>query len=543
MPETETAPLSDELRTRASEPEGAPSDSPVETLSSRPGLLPPPPPPPSTPPSTPLGSVADAALGKVRRTQTALTDAAQQRATTARTQIAEHAAEQDALGQQAAATVPKSATLPLPPKRELHAFLAPVEGAAPEQTVASFITAIGLFATGATALSRGNARSSLAALTGALEGWQKGDSERAEREFKNWQATTDTLIKNAHQQREAWEDWFKTAKLTMEQRTKGMELKLLADGYDLDPARLQAEGAKYEFEIIDRERDRTLQLEREKARIESHREDARKADEYKRLKLEQDERHHKEKLAQKEKELASAVNSATPEVLDMWAEKRMRGEALPSNLTRGKSGQQFLIAVDARVIQLTKERGIDPSNLSGIASDLNGKRNALKKLQQTTVLSEAQAARFDTHLDALVQLSKRVDDSGRPAWNRLVRKAKGEYGGDVDVRVLETQAFEVAMELSRLTVGTAQGDQSTREHARQLVNSWMTQPQLEGVAEQLKQNAHNNVKNNIAQERELVHYIDTIGGLMDKPKPKPPDVVLPDDKKKSDAGWSIKRLD
>lgn len=540
MPETDTLPLSDELRSRASEPEGPPPDSPVEgSPSSRPGSPPPPPPPPQTP----LGSVADAALGDVKRTQGALADAATKRAESARAAITEHATQQEQFGQQAGASVPKPPVLPPPPKRELRAFLAPVEGAPPEKALGNFIAAVGLFATGATALSKGNARTSLAALTGALKGWQEGDTERADREFKNWQASTETLIKNAHLQRESWEDWFKTAKLSMEQRTKGLELKLLADGYDLDPKRLEAEGAKYMFEIVDRERDRTAQLEREKARIEAHREDARKADEYKQLKLEQEDRHHKEKLAQKERELTSAVNSATPAVLDMWAEKRMRGEALPSNLTRGKSGQQFLIAVDARVIELANQRGIDPSNLSGIKSDLDGKRNALKTLQKTTVLSEAQAARFDTHLDALVQLSKRVDDSGRPAWNRMVRKAKGEYQGDVGVRQLETQAFEVAMELSRLTVGTAQGDQATREHARQLVNSWMTQPQLEAVAEQLKQNAHNNVKNNIAQERELVHYIDSIGGLIDKPKPKPPDVVLPDDKKKSDAGWSIKRLD
>src|SRR3990167_5050833 len=49
-------------------------------------------------------------------------------------------------------------------------------------------SALGVLAAGAAGMVKGDARGGLAALTGALAGWQAGDRERADRHFADWKA-------------------------------------------------------------------------------------------------------------------------------------------------------------------------------------------------------------------------------------------------------------------------------------------------------------------------------------------------------------------
>lgn len=117
--------------------------------------------------------------------------------------------------------------LTAPPSRQLRGFLAPSENEAPEASVSKFITAVGLFATGIGGLAAGDARGSLAALTGALTGWQKGDREAADRQFADWQAKTQAALKAWEIERASYEDWFKAANISIEQMMRGLTLEAM----------------------------------------------------------------------------------------------------------------------------------------------------------------------------------------------------------------------------------------------------------------------------------------------------------------------------
>lgn len=445
-------------------------------------------------------------------------------------------------------SVPKPPTITPPPSRGLHAFMAPIEGEAPEKSLAKFIATLGLFAAGIGGAAKGNARGSLAALSGAMKGWSEGDAERADRAFKDWQAKTNAALTAWDTERATYDDTLKAADLDLE--TKLTVAKLTALKHDNQQLAKAFETGRLDKAVgeLESQQKHADALRSDYLRLQQHHEDRVKAEEYQRAVREETARHNRETerradaavaetirqhdrvYAQKDREIAQGVGAtAPPDVIETLADKYLRGENFPPNLMRGKSGQQLALKVVERATTKAREMGIDPSDLPGIKADLDANRKALAKLRGTSVTQEAQAARFDTHMDALIQLSQSTDRSGVPVFNRFLLKAQGKYGGDVDVAKFEVQALEVAMEYAKLTVGTAQGDAATREEARKVISTWMTHPQLTGVGETLKQNAHNNVANNRAEEQRLVNYIDTLGGHVDKPAPKPAVVTMPND--------------
>jgi hypothetical protein len=497
-------------------------------------------PPPETTPTTPAGGIGDVAaeIGtKYREAEAARRrEGAGLRASAA----AQAPKIQDAQAAFAEFQKDVTADLPVskpsepPPPRTLSGFMSAREGESPEASVSKFVAAFGLFAGSLGGLAKGDARGSLAALTGALTGWREGDADRADRAFKDWQARTDAALKQADAEWKSYDRWFAAKNMSLDSMLKGLQLDAMQHNNEQAMLAFDSGSIEHSLGFLQKYQTEQNKAAEAKAVLELHRAEQMKADGYKEAVQAESVRHHRAIEEQKERELTSAVTAATPEVIDKLAEARMRGESFPPNMMRGKSGQALALKVDARVVELAKERGIDPSMLSGIKSDLDAKRASLKKLETTTVMSEAQASRFETHLDAMVQLSEKMDNSGIPVWERMRRKAKGQYGGDPQVAALEFQGMEVAMEYAKFVVGTAQGDQQTREEARKIFNAWMAHPQLVSVAELAKQNAHNNIENNRAAARELTHYIDTIGGLVDKPAPKPAAITMPNDPKKGE---------
>ena len=117
---------------------------------------------------------------------------------------------------------PVAPALPPAPPRGLRAFLAPIEGETPESSIAKFISAIGLFAVGAGGVMRGDARASLSALTGAMQGWHDGDKERADRSVAEWKDKTDSLLSSWTTQRAGYDDWLKASNLSLDQVLQGV---------------------------------------------------------------------------------------------------------------------------------------------------------------------------------------------------------------------------------------------------------------------------------------------------------------------------------
>lgn len=141
-------------------------------------------------------------------------------------QSAQQQMQQEAERRQAEVNARKPVQTP-PPSLGLTPFLSPREGEAPEQLVSKFILAAGLFAGGVGGMVAKDARGSLAALKGALEGWQAGDRERADRAFADWKAKAEQALQAWQIERTSYEDWFKTANNSIEQMMSGLTLTAL----------------------------------------------------------------------------------------------------------------------------------------------------------------------------------------------------------------------------------------------------------------------------------------------------------------------------
>jgi hypothetical protein len=126
--------------------------------------------------------------------------------------------------------------MPPPPDRELREFLAPVDGESPSQSITKLIQAVGLFATGIGGLAKGNARSGLAAITGALEGWRVGDTERANREFALWKARTDQMLKEYDLERTARLDKMSELNMSLDQRFRAYQIEAIQQGNEIAAA-------------------------------------------------------------------------------------------------------------------------------------------------------------------------------------------------------------------------------------------------------------------------------------------------------------------
>ena len=131
----------------------------------------------------------------------------------------------DERARQIAATPrPEPPTLPPPPSRGLRAYLATSETDPPEKTIMALLSGLGTLATSLGGLAKGDGRSALSAISGAMQGWAEGDKERADRHFKDWQAATDRLLAQYELQRTSYRDWIETGNLALEQQRAGLLL-------------------------------------------------------------------------------------------------------------------------------------------------------------------------------------------------------------------------------------------------------------------------------------------------------------------------------
>jgi len=117
-----------------------------------------------------------------------------------------------------------------PPSREIHQFLAPVQGEAPMQTALKVIQAATLFATGIGGLAKGDARAGLAAFSGAMRGWAEGDNEKADRQLADWKAKQESALKNWELERDSYLDWLGAANLSLDNMLKGAEMEAKVRG-------------------------------------------------------------------------------------------------------------------------------------------------------------------------------------------------------------------------------------------------------------------------------------------------------------------------
>jgi hypothetical protein len=373
-----------------------------------------------------------------------------------------------------------------PPTHQLHEFLAPVQGESPEASVLKMIQGIGLLAGSIGGLARGDARGSLAALKGALAGWSEGDAARADRAFKDWKAKTDAALAKWQIERETYEGWFKNANMSADMMLKGFELDAIRYGNDKAVAAARSgrfeDALKWLTDLRKHEDDVALRL----ATIESSYTRAREHDQTlreiadMRVQIAQDQ--HNQVLAQ-----------YTPEVLRSEGQRyALTGKTQAAGL-RGKTGELVMGMIRKSAIDWAHEQGIDPMMLPGIQADINAARSALPDTMKRRNFAVANATVFERHFDTLLKLSEKLDRTQMPAINSYIVQGRRDWKGDPLAAQYIVQAYEVAQEFAKLMVGTAQGDEASRQEARKAIATGLTHEQLVAIGQTLKTNAANRV--------------------------------------------------
>jgi hypothetical protein len=160
-------------------------------------------------------------------------------------------------------------------------------------------------------------------------------------------------------------------------------------------------------------------------------------------------------------------------------------------------GVQIRGPVMSRVAQIVAEEGITPEQLleNGVRYKANAASyaNLMKGGDQVSAFSRT----TDLNLALALELSGRLDDTGVPVANRALRKLQGKYAGDADVAAYEaairTAINEYAKAVTTVTGGGVTSD-SARKEMEGILNTSMTQGQIESVIPILQQEMRNRLK-------------------------------------------------
>jgi hypothetical protein len=380
---------------------------------------------------------------------------------------------------------PPAPVITPPPSRGLHDFLAPVEGEAPETSILKLIQAVGIFATGISGSARGDARAGLAALTGAMRGWQEGDKERADRHFADWKAFTDASLTKWQTERTTYHDIMESANLSIEQKFKLVQLtatqqdnRMLADAAakgDLETLlRILTDQQKHE-DTVALHRDSLAQAKAEKDRA-----------------FEEKVREFNERMAL-ERTTAAAF---TPDAIEMAAQLYARTGQMPP-MGMGKSGVEVRGRILNRAADIYKAAGTEPGDLAGKMAFYKATQAELTRLQGQRGVVMAFAGTADRNLELALELSKKVDRTGTPVYNRWLLAGRRAVAGDVDVvkfdAAVRVAINEFAKVTSSATGGGVTSDQS-RQEVESMLNVAQTKAQFEGVVETLRKDMGNRKK-------------------------------------------------
>jgi len=419
---------------------------------------------------------------------------------------------------------PAPVNIPQPPSRKLSDFLAAQPGETPENTISKLLQGISVMATGLTGLRRGTAGPALAAMKGALEGWQAGDKQRADRHFADWKAESDRLFTEWETQQVRYRDILADKKLSVDAALKALELAAIEHGNQV----VAASAAKGDVDAT------IKQLSDDRHQLMALKKDADHLDAMARMKRENIElvaSLKEDRANQAAADTQKAVDGLDGDSLRRWGKDYMLTGKVPS-IGQGGKGQAVAIrsAIVKAEIAWAKENGLDPMEFDAIRAEVAGDRGALVSLKRKNADQEAALERLEPHLKTLIRLSDAVPRSEIPAVNAAIVRGEKDYKGSPEAAEYVAQAVEAAMEQARVQVpGGAQGDAASREEVRKTISPSLSPLQIKAVANRYLQNGRQSIEANKAKEKEISARIDNLNGRIAGPPIHPPPMGTPDD--------------
>jgi len=131
-------------------------------------------------------------------------------------------------------------------------------------------------------------------------------------------------------------------------------------------------------------------------------------------------------------------------------------------------------------------------------------------LDQTSKLESATSSYYNTldkNLTNLQELAGKVDSSGVPLINKVYRAWQQGIAGDPDVAKYVTYLNSAASEFAKIqsgSLGNAPVSDAARKHADDVINKFMSQGQINAVAEAMRGEGNNRLSSIREQKQQLV---------------------------------------
>ncbi len=405
-----------------------------------------------------------------------------------------------------------------PPTRDVHDFLAPVDGESPMNVAMKLMQGLGIFATGIGGLAKGDATAGLASFKGALEGWREGDAAKADRHLKDWQTSTQAALDKWDLERQSYVDAFAQKNKSLDNMMKDAELEAIKQGNTHAAEAFRSGDIEHALGFLQNERNhrdtvatnmlRIEEMSRAKqAQIEQAAENAR-------------ERERHDRVIEK---LLAAKQTLEPGAFDETALQgiAMRGIRNGGQIPRiyGPQGAAVVMAATKEMGRIMRENGIDPGDLPAIKDEMDTTRQALGRVRTATTMQEAAIRRLDGHLSILVELSSKVPRSEVSAVNDAIVHFERDFKGSSAAQNYVMESYEAGQEYAQAVVSSAAATaDADRKAAREVFAARLNAGQVQGAVDLARRNAQRNIEKNRESIRVSEESLETLGGRLTKTK-------------------------
>lgn len=360
------------------------------------------------------------------------------------------------------------------------------------QSLNTTLYSLGLLAQMGMGMAKGYPAGALAAYSGALEGWAKGDAVRAENMWKEYLASVGKMTREYQRQRQEYQDIMDRFGLSKDMVATQLSLAAAKNGLTRERIQLAAQKPE-EFMKVHQLWDPMINnLGQQSVQITG---DIAKAMISKQV--HEETAAYRERLLQlKEKEMSMmggmGGGGLSQSALEREARAVAAGAPMPS-LGWGKTAAALRIQIANRAAEIQDQAGDSAGAYAMRRATYAGSKAELTKLLSQRGPLMAFAATADKNLAVAESLSERVDRSGSPVLNRWFLAGR-RATGDPDVAAFDTAVRVAINEFAKVTSSATGGgvtSDTARKEVETMLNAAQTPKQFKAVVKTLRQEMEN----------------------------------------------------
>ena len=335
---------------------------------------------------------------------------------------------------------------------------------------------------------------SLAAISGATQGWLEGDAIRRKAEMDRWNMETKRALALHKEQQEEYQDALASHKLSLDQKLRALEV--ISHKWDDQVTFNLAQQKNVEglLKELDSREFRYMQLQEMHQRTYEMSQNAQQRIELQKMMMENAAQYHRDLLAFREKELKKSLESQlTPDATTLLAEQMLRTGAMPP---MGMKASGDRIAVFNRASEIARSRGIDPSTLPVLRAEFHSQGAALTQLEKQKGTVEAYEKTVEQNIQNALVMSDKRNGQGLTVLNRWIQGGQ-RATGDPDVAKFHLLVATVSSEYTRVMTANGPGgvtSDTARAESQKLFDPHMTPQQLRAVADGMILDMHSRMK-------------------------------------------------